>query len=151
MLAGLIAEQVLGLRRVYSGLEFERERNDDLALRLAEAESAKASILSFREGSSIRRVPENDVVQITAADDFCEVILVGRNPLLISGTLKTITASLPDRFLRAHKSHIVNLVHVTGVSPKPGGGHQLALSNGTSLPVGRTYRDVILAALRKEL
>lgn len=148
LLASLVAEQVLGLRHLYSGLATERERNDSLALRLATADVADTSIVSFRDGTAVYRFPENEVVQITAADDFCEVVLTSRRPLLVGGSLKALAASLPERFLRVHKSYIVNLGHVVAMNPKPGGGHQLLLADGSSTPIGRTYREAVLGRLR---
>lgn len=148
LLATLVAEQVFGLRHLYSGLTTERERNESLSLRLTAAEAADTSIVSFRDGSAIHRVPEEDIVRITAADDFCELTLTNRRPLLVGGTLKALAASLPDQFLRVHKSYIVNLAHVAAVNPKPGGGYQLRFNDGSSTPIGRTYRDVVLARLQ---
>ena len=147
LLAGLVAEQVLGLRRIYSGYDAEREHGARLATRLRAAESADQSIVSIRDGSLIHRFPEEEIVRITAADDCCEVTLVNRSPLLVSGTMKALALSLPDRFLRVHKSHIVNLAHVAGVSPRAGGGHRLTLEDGGFVPVGRTYRELVLERL----
>ena len=148
VLGGLVAEQVLAQRRLHVGLAAERERGDALEERLTAAEATGDSIISFPDGSKIHRVPERDVVRITAADDFCELMLAGRRPLLVGGTLKALSASLPDRFLRVHKSHVVNLKHVTAIQPRPGGGYQVVHADGTSTPVGRTYREGLVARLR---
>lgn len=147
LLAGLIAEQVFGLRHIYSGYDTEREHSATLQTRLRAAENAGNLIVSIQDGSTIHRLLEKDIVQITAADDFCEVKLTSRSPLLVSGTMKALAMSLPARFLRVHKSHIVNLVHVAGVNPRPGGGHQLVLEDGSIMPVGRTYRDIVFERL----
>ena len=148
VLGGLVVEQILAQRRLHVGLATERERGDTLEERLATAEATGDSIISFPDGPKIHCVPERDIVRITAADDFCEVMLAGRSPLLVGGTLKALSTSLPDRFLRVHKSHVVNLRHVTAVQPRPGGGHQVVHADGTSTPVGRTYRDGLVARLR---
>jgi hypothetical protein len=148
ILGALLVEQVLSQRSLQTGLAAERERGDTLEERLAAARATGDPIISFRDGAKIHRVPERDIVRITAADDFCEVLVIDRRPLLVSETLKSLTASLPDRFLRIHKSHVVNLAHVTGVSPRPGGGHQIVHSDGSSTPVGRTYREVLVARFK---
>lgn len=136
ILAGLVAEQVLEQRRLHAGLAAERERGDTLEERLAAAEATGDSIISFPDGPNIHRVPEPDIVRITAADDFRELVLAGRSPLLVGGTLKALSASLPDRFLRVHKSHVVNLKHVTAVQPLP-----LAATR-SCMPTGRRLRSV---------
>lgn len=149
LLSALVAEQVMRMRHVYSGYESERERSADLATRLGMAESTGKSIISFRDGAVIHRLAEEDIVHITAADDFCEVRLTNRSPLLVGGTMKAITTSLNDRFLRVHKSHIVNLAHVAAMTPRPGGGHQLVLQDGSVMPVGRTYREAVAERLER--
>ena len=148
LLAGLVAEQVFGLRQLYSSLAVERDRGAALAARLEEAKDVGPSTISFRDGTAIHRVAEDEIVRITAADDFCELTLTDRRPLLVGGTLRAFEASLPDQFVRVHKSCIINLAHVQSMNPKPGGGHQLLLRDGTSTPVGRTYRDLVLARLQ---
>ncbi len=149
LLAVLVAEQVFGLRQVYARLAGEHERNEALTARLANAASTGSAIVSFRHGAAIHRIPEQEIVRITAADDFCELSLVGRRPLLVDGTLKAMGASLPTQFLRVHKSSIVNLAHVAGLDPKPGGGHQLLHRDGSLTPVGRTYRTAVQARLQR--
>lgn len=148
VLAGLVAEKVLELRRVHSGLATEKARNDALALRLESARASEKSFVAFKDGASVHRFAENDVVRIKAADDFCELTLTSRRPLLVGGSLKALAEVLPDRFVRVHKSHIVNLAHVVAMNPKPGGGHELLLSDQSSTPVGRTYRRNVMTRLQ---
>lgn len=143
LLAGLVAEQVFGLRQLYSGYETERRRSAALTARLVAAEADGRAIISLRDGSAVYRVPEDEIVRITAADDFCEVTLTNQRPKLVPGPLKALAASLPEGFMRVHKSHIVNLQHVTAINPRPGGGQQLALSDGSSTPIGRSYRSLV--------
>jgi len=142
LLTGLVAEQVSGLRHLYSSYDIERQRSAVLTARLAAAE-AGGKIISLRDGSAVHRFPENEVVRIAAADDFCEVMLTDQRSKLVTGPLKALASSLPERFMRVHKSHIVNLQHVTAINPRPGGGQQLVLSNGNSTPIGRSYRALV--------
>lgn len=148
ILGALLIEQVVGQRRLHAGLTAERERANSLAESLATAGVGSASIISFRDGSRIHQVAEGEIIRITAADDFCEIVVKDRRPMLVGGTLKSLVASLPDRFLRIHKSHVVNMVHVTSIVPKSGGGHQVVHADGSTTPVGRTYRDVLVARFK---
>jgi DNA-binding LytR/AlgR family response regulator len=45
--------------------------------------------------------------------------------------------------VRVHKSYAVNRPHITRAEPKPGGGRLLAMSNGTIVPVGRSYAEAV--------
>lgn len=47
----------------------------------------------------------------------------------------------PDRFLRIHRSTIVNIDRIRRLVGSPGGDVTLVLRDGTQLPVGRTYRQ----------
>ena len=59
--------------------------------------------------------------------------------LLTPRTLKSFEEQLPeDRFLRIHKSHMVNLGYVDYLE-----GNQIRLKDETVLPVGKTYRKKV--------
>ena len=60
-------------------------------------------------------------------------------------TLARLVAALPGRFERVHKSYAVNRDHVTVVANKAGGGKILRLSDGSTLPVGRTFAADVAA------
>lgn len=47
----------------------------------------------------------------------------------------------PARFSRVHRGYIVNMEHVRELRPVSHGDYELVLSDGTTVPLGRTYRD----------
>lgn len=49
----------------------------------------------------------------------------------------------PDRFVRVHRSHIVNRGRLVGVRRRATGSYQLAMADGAAVPVGRSYRSVV--------
>ncbi len=51
----------------------------------------------------------------------------------------------PRRFVRIHRSHVVNVGHIASILRRPAGGYRIVTSDGATLPVGRTYH----AAVRK--
>jgi two-component system LytT family response regulator len=53
----------------------------------------------------------------------------------------------PERFVRVHRSYIVNLGAVQELYSDGGGEYLLALRSGRQLPVGPTYPRVISDAL----
>ena len=87
---------------------------------------------------------------VTAADDYCDVSLVDGRIILVTMSLSRLLEGLSDRFLRVHKSYAVNHAHVSALVARPGGGRQLLLAGGASIPVGRSYGDVIGALARPE-
>jgi two-component system LytT family response regulator len=63
-------------------------------------------------------------------------------------TLSSMEMRLPaDRFLRVHRSYLVNLGLVRELFPVGGGEYMIALRNGKELPVGPTYPAAIRRAL----
>ena len=62
--------------------------------------------------------------------------------------ISTMEVRLPaDRFLRVHRSYLVNLGVVQELYPVGGGEYMIALRNGKELPVGPTYTAAIRRAL----
>jgi two-component system LytT family response regulator len=49
----------------------------------------------------------------------------------------------PARFMRIHKSATVNLTHVRKLKSVKYGDHELVMSNGASIRIGRSYRDKV--------
>jgi DNA-binding LytR/AlgR family response regulator len=48
-------------------------------------------------------------------------------------------ALLSERFVRVHKSYVVNAASVASVAPRNGGGRMLRLRDGSAIPTGRSY------------
>jgi len=143
LLVALVAEQVSSLRRARAERDAETRRAAALAERLAKAERDGEPILALKDGSRTHRVAESDIVYIRAADDYCDVVLKDGRALLVTMTLVRFLTALPDRFVRVHKSYAVNRAHVTSAAPRPGGGRSLSLSEGSTVPVGRSYEGSV--------
>ena len=87
------------------------------------------------------------VRRIQAAGKYSEIHLVDSQTRIHDKTLERLEAVLPDRFVRVHRSHIVNLDLAHRLSVRPGGQYRLELDDGQCVPVGRTR----YAALREQL
>lgn len=103
--------------------------------------------IKVADGRRTRLIPTDEIVRLTAADDYCHIGLADGRTLLHGATLAETLAQAPDVFLRVHRSHAVNPKHLDFVATRPGGGRVVVLTQGDSAPVGRTYRDAILAWL----
>lgn len=144
----LVSEQVIALRRARAERDEQTRLATALAERLRKAEQSGEPILALRDGSRTHRVAEGDILAVRAADDYCDVILTSGQGLLVTQTLAKLLETLPPRFMRVHKSHAVNRSHVTGAAPRPGGGTLLMMSDGSEIPVGRTYAPAVADWLR---
>lgn len=143
VLIALVAEQVTSLRRARAERDAETARAAALAERLARAERSGEPIVALKDGSRTHRVAEGDILYVRAADDYCDVALNDGRTLLVTASLARLLSSLPARFERVHKSYAVNRAHVVSIASKPGGGRMLTLSEGSAIPVGRSYEKAV--------
>jgi len=86
-------------------------------------------------------VPVEDVDWIGAAGNYVE-LHVGGDVHLVRGTLSALEERLPpDRFVRIHRSSIVNLERVRELQPWSHGDLVVLLRGGEELRMSRRYRD----------
>jgi two-component system LytT family response regulator len=105
--------------------------------------------LIVRESGRTLVIPYEDIVWIEAEDYYVRVHARGRRTL-VRLTLKRLADDLdPARFLRVHRSAIVNLDCVREVEPLASGDQRLLLSDGTELRVSRTHRARLEARLER--
>jgi two-component system LytT family response regulator len=101
----------------------------------------------IRDGERVRviRVAEIDHI---AAEDYYACVHTGPASYLVRRSLKQLEATLdPRRFVRVHRSHLVNLERIEELRPLGGGEYELVLRGGTCLPVGPSYARGLVAAL----
>lgn len=104
--------------------------------------------LTVRMGARIRLVDVDDVDFLEAEANYVRVHTGGKT-YLVRGPLAALEAELdPARFLRVHRSVVVNVGRVVEVEPLPAGEYVLFLRDGTRLTSGRTYRTRVQEALR---
>ena len=94
------------------------------------------------------------VVVATRAVDWIEAsgdyatLHVGDDTYLVRGTMTALDRRLdPTRFLRIHRSTIVNLERVRAVHGGEHGDYEVELDGGLRRRVGRSYRDEVLEQL----
>ena len=91
------------------------------------------------------RVEEIDWVE--AADNYVRVH-AGRETHLLRETLQSLAGRLdPERFLRIHRSTLVNLDRIRELQPMFHGDYQVKLGDGTELTLSRNYREKLLEPL----
>lgn len=104
--------------------------------------------LTVRTGSRIRFVDVEAVDYFEAEANYVRVHAGGKTHL-VRGPLNALEAELdPLRFLRVHRSLVVNVARVVEVEPLPAGEYLLFLRDGTRLTSGRTYRARVQETLR---
>lgn len=91
-------------------------------------------------------VAARDIEWLEAAENYVDLHVRGRAYPLRS-TMTAIQERLdPQRFVRVHRSYIVNLDFLVQIEPTDNGDARLLLKDGTRIPCSRRYRQ----ALRSE-
>jgi len=87
-----------------------------------------------------------------AAESYYARLHVGRQSYLLRETLHALEAQLdPARFLRIHRSTIVNLERIRELQPQSHGEYTVILQDGTQLRLSRSYRDKLHSLLGQSL
>jgi len=88
-------------------------------------------------------VPADRIEYASASGNYVNLHVAGRDYPLRS-TMKDLLARLdPDRFRRAHRSHIVNLDFVAQIEPLDSGDARINMRDGARLPCSRRFRPVL--------
>ncbi|MCB2228869.1 MAG: LytTR family transcriptional regulator [Desulfarculaceae bacterium] len=116
----------------------------------AEAPAPPAAISISHDGRQ-SRISLARITHVTVEDHYCRIhYLGGEGPknLFACMTLKSLTEQLPERdFVQIHRSHLVNLRHVSGLERSEGQYLAVLPVAGAALPVSRRRRT----ALRERL
>jgi two-component system LytT family response regulator len=101
------------------------------------------SRLAIRSGDQTVFLTIDEVEWVEAAQNYV-CVHAGQTKHLLHVAMNTIENSLdPKRFVRIHRSYIVNLQHVKRLWALPHGQYILELASGERLPSGRTYGEKI--------
>lgn len=104
-----------------------------------------------RSAGEILFLRPDEVDWIEAEGDYVKFHVAGRSHLMRE-TMARLEARLDSaRFVRIHRSTIVNLDRVRKLSPSFAGEYAVTLHDGTKLKLGRGYHERITAVLRQSL
>jgi two-component system LytT family response regulator len=100
-------------------------------------------------GTRLRVIPTKDIDWIEAADNYVQIHARGEASLC-RATMHTVETRLdPIHFVRVHRSFIVNLARIRELQLQPSGDYDVVLTSGATVPLGRTYRERVLALLQR--
>jgi hypothetical protein len=102
--------------------------------------------VAVNDGTVTHQVPVDDIVQIVAAGNYVEIERDGR-ALLHRATLATMEAELAPRFVRIHRSRLINRDAIRRIETNQSGDFEVVLSDGSVAKGSRRYR----AALEQRL
>lgn len=100
--------------------------------------TGRVNRIFVRDRGRILPIGVNDIERLEADDDYVAVLTRGRRFLVYLGMNEFEARLDPERFLRIHRSHIVNLDHVASLSPFDATRLQIEMKDGTKLIASRT-------------
>jgi two-component system LytT family response regulator len=93
--------------------------------------------LFVRDGARIASIPVDDIEAIESEGDYARIFAPGRQ-FLVRSPLREIEARLdPARFVRAHRSRLINIGRMLKLTPHVGGRYTVFLESGRSLTTSR--------------
>jgi two-component system, LytTR family, response regulator len=104
--------------------------------------------VSIPTQDGITLIPVNEIVRLEGSGSYAILHLSGKQKLIASKNLsefEEILARFPN-FFRTHKSHLVNLNHVTHYLKGEGGS--VVMSDGTEVEVARRRKDMLMAIFK---
>lgn len=94
--------------------------------------------LTINSGRTHEIIKLEDIIIIKSATPYVNVELAQKTHLY-SATLKSIISELDHRFIRIHRSMIVNIDKVLSYKSRLNGDYDLILENGTEVRLSRNY------------
>ena len=121
---------------------FGRERLELAVERLRSGQSSQSASgvrqLAVRKAGRVQLVPVASVVKIQGADDYAELWLDDGSRHLHAKTLDALERLLPERFVRIHRSTLVDGERIEQLIREPGSRYFVRLRGGDVVRVGRS-------------
>lgn len=135
--------------------EIRRSKTGALNERLAglledlQAKQKRLTRLVVKSGGRIVFLRVDEIDWVEAADNYVR-IHAGRESHLLRETLQALEGRLnPEKFLRIHRSTLVNVDRIRELQPIFHGDYLVRLNDGTELTLSRSYREKLLEPLSK--
>jgi two-component system, LytTR family, response regulator LytT len=117
-------------QKAYKLFELEKKEN------VSQIE-ANNEYLFLKSEYKLRRINFDEILYIEGLKDYVKVYLVNEHkPILSINTMKTLESKLPaNRFMRVHRSYIVNLEKIRVVE------RMRIIFNDKFIPIGEQFKD----------
>lgn len=96
--------------------------------------------ISIKDGAKFYILPLQDVMYVEAAGDYLSVFTTEKK-YLHKETLGNLENTLPEHFVRIHKSYIVNTTFIKELHSQFNGDYTVLLKGGQQLKLSRNYRE----------
>ncbi|MBR4995746.1 MAG: response regulator transcription factor [Alistipes sp.] len=102
-----------------------------------EATADNGDYISIKADYKVSLVKYSDIIYIESVGEYVRLHLTNASPITTLFRLKNMETALPaDRFMRVHRSYIVNLEHISAYARG-----RVYLDNDEDVPISANYRD----------
>jgi hypothetical protein len=145
----LVSRQKILLKSI----QFEKKQNKLLTEQLATTKTLSQQdppldydSFSLATNRGVLVFQQADIVRLEASGNYTIFSIQNHKQTLASYTLAEFEPKLnPSKFIRVHKSHVINLQYV--VKYTKGDGGTLTLQDGSEIPVSRSRKEEVLKRL----
>ena len=104
--------------------------------------------LVIKDGAKIRIIPIKEVIRLEADDDYVK-LFTEQGKFMKKKTLQHFEDSLSaEQFVRVHRSHLINVMHIARIDPYQKNSHVALLKNNERIPVSRGGYQKLKAMLQ---
>ena len=138
-----LQEEQQKLKHIAQELIQRDNQGDQLLISSGTEEGEINQRLIIKEKGHIKFIPVDDVIWLEAYDYYVKIHLTSRY-FLVRESMKKLGDRLPSgKFIRVHKSSIVNKNCIREINKNKKGDYVVKLSNEIELKVSRSYKDSI--------
>ena len=103
----------------------------------SEAGRHALKFLTVRKHGGFIVIPVDDVLYFKAANFYSEAVLRSGRSEILDKSLDRLGHILPPRFLRVHRSYIVDICQIASFTPVIKGASRVILKSGETLPLSK--------------
>ena len=104
-------------------------------------DSEKDQQIQFKVGAQFYQIPLNQILYLKSDHNYMLVILKDGQRLRTRSSLKAFLKRLDDRFVRVHRSYIINRDEIVRMKHICQGDYVFILSNKSTIPSSKSYRQ----------
>ena len=136
------------VEKVLSLVELRRMRDahsEALSEAVPAPEDKSSDCISIKADYKVTLVRYDDIIYIESVGEYVRLHLTSGQRIMTLLRLKNVETALHSaRFMRVHRSYIINLDHIAEISY-----NRIILSNGANIPIGDLYRENFLEFINK--
>lgn len=125
-------------------LELLQLKNEGEATLIGSAKTSNVlQKLVVKDSGKVILIPWEEIAYIKADDYVVRIQYLGKVTVVRESLKKLETILPPDRFMRTHKSYIVNLTKILEIENDLSGGLLLKLMDKSEIPVSKHYKEAL--------